>query len=106
MLATIGMLKNDVLKKLCYLSLVGTPALQTAAMLDCLVTIKATMNVLQKCKDKIADSLNKVDKTTSLLQRFARVVVDVLKNGKVESFLRIVIAGGGGGRGYRRFGTL
>ena len=61
-------------------SLVGTPALQTAAMLDCLVTIKATMNVLQKCKEKIADSLNKVDKTTSLLQRFARVVVDVLKN--------------------------
>jgi hypothetical protein len=61
---------------------------QTAAMLDCLVTIKATMNVLQKCKDEIADSLNKTDKITSLIQRFSRVVVDVLKNGKTESFIQ------------------
>ena len=65
-------------------SLVGTPVLQTAAMLDCLVTIKATINVLQKCKDLIAELLGKDDTMNSLLQRFARVVFGVLKNGKTD----------------------
>ena len=53
-------------------------------MLDCLVTIKATMSVLQKCKDKVADLLDKEDGITPLLQRFLKVIVDILKNGKFE----------------------
>jgi hypothetical protein len=68
------------------LSLVGTPALQTAAMLDCLVTIKATINVLQKCKNEITDLLSEDDIITSLLQRFVKVIVNILKNGKIECF--------------------
>lgn len=68
-------------------SLVGTPALQTSAMLDCLVTIKATMNVLQKCKDKVADLRNGNDIVASLLQRFVEIIVSVLKNGKITVFL-------------------
>ncbi|XP_028408527.1 thyroid adenoma-associated protein homolog [Dendronephthya gigantea] len=61
-------------------SLVGTPTLQTAAMLDCLVTIKATINVLQKCKDFLAELLRKDDALNSFLQRFAKVIFGVLKN--------------------------
>ena len=68
-------------------SLVGTPVLQTAAMLDCLVTIKAAMNVLQKSKNEIA--LVENDTTISLLQRFVKVIVDVLKNGRIDFFSKI-----------------
>ena len=68
-------------------SLVGTPVLQTAAMLDCLVTIKAAMNVLQKSKNEIA--LVENDTTISLLQRFFKVIVDVLKNGRIDFFSKI-----------------
>ena len=59
-------------------------------MLDCLVTIKATMNVLQKSKDEIAESLVKDDTTTLLLQRFVKVIVDVLKNGKTNVFQKFM----------------
>ncbi|CAB4037939.1 Hypothetical predicted protein, partial [Paramuricea clavata] len=70
-------------------SLVGTPALQTAAMLDCLVTIKATMNVLQKCKNEMTDLLGEDDIITSLLQRFVKVIVNVLKNESTDNIVRI-----------------
>ena len=59
-------------------------------MLDCLVTIKATMNVLQKSKDEIAESLVKDDTTTLLLQRFVKVIVDILKNGKTNVFRKFM----------------
>lgn len=61
-------------------SLVGTPALQTAAMLDCLVTIKATMSVVQKCNEELTQELNDEQKVIQLFQRFLNVIVKILKN--------------------------
>ena len=58
-------------------------------MLDCLVTIKATMGVLQTCIKELTHTLDDNHKVKEFLRRFVKVIVMILKNGKALLYVII-----------------